>query len=152
MGRIAIVLIVATSLAACSAKPRQFVPTLASAPADQLSYDADYQNCAKMVAGGKRSGFKDSLASAGTGVAAGMGAGALGTAALAGTYASYAGAAAAASAIIVAIPVVGIAAAWGVSKRKKLKREAELKQATATCLHEHGYRVADWKVTKKKAR
>ncbi|HEY0625704.1 MAG TPA: hypothetical protein VGD10_03115 [Allosphingosinicella sp.] len=140
----------AVSLAGCSAKPRSFVPTLAAAPSDQAKYDAEYQACETMVAAGKRSGFKDSLASAGTGVVAGVGAGAVTGAAMAGTYATYAGAAAAASAVIVAVPVVGIAAAWGLSKSKKAKREKEAKAAMSQCLSEHGYSVASWDVAKKK--
>jgi hypothetical protein len=47
-------------------------------------------------------------------------------------------------ATVVALPVVGVLGAWGVAKKKKLKKESRIKAETAMCLEESGYRVADW--------
>ena len=100
-----------------------------------------------MVAEGQRSGFGARLASGGVGVAAGVG---VTAAAVGGTASTMAGAAAAASAAVVMLPVVGVAAAWGVAKARKAKKEREVKDATALCLSEAGYVVRDWTVAKRK--
>ena len=57
-----------------------------------------------------------------------------------------------ASSAVVLMPVVGVGAAWAMAKRKKNRRERDIKQATALCLSEHGYVVADWELAKKRAR
>ena len=41
--------------------------------------------------------------------------------------------------------IVGVAAAWGFAKNRRLKKEKEIKQATALCLSETGYTVSGWK-------
>lgn len=133
-------------LTGCSSRPREFVPTLSAAPADAADYQRDYETCRTLVAAGKRSGFGSRAASAGTGVAAGVGI-PVGIAAL-GEAATYA----VASSAVVLMPVVGIGAAWAMAKRKKNRNEREIKQATAACLAEHGYVVADWQLAKKKQR
>ena len=71
-------------------------------------------------------------------------------AALGGTYASYGAVAAAASATLVLAPVVGVAAAVGMAKHKRAKKEREIKTATALCLSEAGYQVSDWTKTKRR--
>jgi hypothetical protein len=43
------------------------------------------------------------------------------------------------------MPIVGVAAAWGLAKNRRLKKEKEIRQATALCLSETGYPVSDWK-------
>lgn len=131
-------------LTACSSRPRTFAPQLASAPAAAGEYDQTLETCRTLVAQGHRSDFKSRLASAGTGVAAGVGI-PLGIAAL-GEAATYA----VASSAVAFVPLVGVGAAWGMAKRKKNKKEREIKQATALCLSEHGYAVTGWKVAKKR--
>ena len=140
---IAVATIVA--LAGCSSRPREFVPSLNAAPADIAKYESDYETCRTLVAKGQRSGFGAQVASAGTGVAAGVGI-PVGIAAL-GEAATYA----VASTAIVLMPLVGVGAAWAMAKRKKSKKEREIKEATALCLSGHGYVVSDWNVRKKGA-
>jgi hypothetical protein len=149
LGRQAVILLMAASLAACSSRPREFAPTFAAAPADAAGFEADYQKCRVMVANGQRSGFGLRLASGGAGVAAGAG---VGMAMAGGTYSTVAGAMAAASATLVLMPVVAVASAWGVAKRSKLKKEKAIKSATGLCLAEHGYQVAGWERAKDQKR
>ena len=129
-------------LGACSSRPRTFEPQLASPPAS-AEYDRTLETCRTLVAQGHRSDFKARLASAGTGVAAGVGI-PLGIAAL-GEAATYA----VASSAVALMPLVGVGAAWGLAKRKKNNKEREVKEATALCLSEHGYTVSSWKVARK---
>ena len=141
------VVIAASLLAGCSSRPREFRPTLAAAPADQAKYDVDYEQCRTLVASGQRSNFGARVASGGVGAAAGVG---VAAATMGGTYGTMGAAAAAASAAVVMMPVVGIAAAWGMAKRSKLRKEREIKSATALCLAEQGHQVAGWERTKRK--
>ena len=139
-------------LSSCSSRPREFTPRLAAAPADQAQYEADYERCRALVASGQRSNFGSgrgaSAAAGAAGAAAGVG---LGAAALAGTtYATYGAAAAAAGATLLLAPVVGVAAAVGMAKHKRAKKEREIKTATSLCLSEAGYHVSDWTKTKKR--
>jgi hypothetical protein len=132
------------SLSACSSRPREFAPTLQAAPADTAKYEQDYLTCRTLVAQGKRSEFGSRAVSGGVGVAAGVGAVAM----AGGGGASAVGALAAAYTAAMVLPVVGIAGAWGVAKRNKVKKEREVKAATALCLSEYGYEVEGWKVAK----
>jgi hypothetical protein len=50
------------------------------------------------------------------------------------------------------MPVVGIAAAWGLAKAKKGKKEREVKTAMASCLAENGYPDAQWRKASSKER
>ena len=130
------------SLTARSSQPRQFSPEMQVAVSDPAKFAADYEQCTTLVAGGQRSGFGAQVAYGGVGVAAGMG---LGAASAGGTYGTIAGAAAAASAALVLMPIVGVAAAWGLAKNRRFKKEKEIKRATALCLSETGYTVSGWK-------
>lgn len=94
-----------------------------------------------MQSNGRRSGR---LASAGAGVAGGAGAAAVGTAATAGTYSSYGAAAAAGSAVIVAVPIFGLAAAWGLARINRGNKERRINQAAQACLATEGYAVTSW--------
>lgn len=132
------------ALSACSSRPREFAPTLQAAPADTAKYEQDYLTCRTLVAQGQRSGFASRAVSGGVGVAAGVGA----VAAVGGGGASMAGAIAAAYTAAMVLPIVGIAGAWGVAKRNKVKKEREVKAAVALCLSEHGYTVESWKAAK----
>lgn len=133
------------ALSSCSSKPRDFTPALQAPPADQAAYEQSYERCRTMVAQGRRSNFGAQVASGAVGTAAGVGAAA---AATAGTYGSYAAAGAAMGAALVIMPVVGVAAAWGLAKNRRLRKEREIKQATAQCLGESGYAVSDWERTR----
>ena len=137
----ALVIGFSVSLCACSSHPRQFSPEMQVAVVDPVKFAADYEQCRTLVAGGQRSGFGAQVASGGVGVAAGVG---VGAAVAGGTYGTMAGAAAAAGAALVLMPIVGVAAAWGLAKNRRLKKEKEIKQATALCLRETGYTVAGW--------
>lgn len=140
--RTALVIGLSLSLTACSSTPRQFAPEMQVAVADPTKFSADYQHCRKLVASGQRTGFGAQIASGGVGVAAGVG---VGAAVAGGTYGTMAGAAAAAGAALVLMPIVGVAAAWGLAKNRRLKKEKEVKEATALCLSETGYTVSGWK-------
>jgi len=132
----------AVSLTGCSSQPRQFAPEMKVAVTDPVKFAADYEVCRTLVANGQRSGFGAQMASGGVGVAAGVGAGAAVVGSTAGTMV---GAAAAASAVMVMVPIVGVAAAWGLAKNRRLKKEKDIKEATALCLSEIGYTVSGWK-------
>jgi hypothetical protein len=142
-------ILAAASLTACSSRPRQFVPTLAAAPADSAQFESDYMNCRVLVANGQRSGFGATAASAGVGTAAGVG---VGVAMAGGTYSSVAAATAAAATTLVLMPIAGVIGAWGMAKRSKVKKEREVKAATQLCLTENGYTVSGWKADKKQKR
>jgi hypothetical protein len=144
--QIALLTAAALILPGCSSNPRQFAPEMQVAVADPEKYAADYEKCRTLVAAGQRSGFGEQVASGGVGVAAGVG---VGAAMAGGTYGTMAGAMAAASATIVLMPLVGVAAAWGMAKNRRLKKEKEIKEATALCLTETGYTVSGWKRDKK---
>ena len=141
--------IVSLGVTACSSTPRNFAPRLSIAPGDPAQYEQVWLECREQVAawskGAKRAG------SAAAGIAAGAGAGAAGAAATSGaTYATIGGAAAAGAMVIAAVPVLGLAGAWGYSKIKKTKREKAIKAATAECLDRSGYDVAGWRVLSKR--
>ncbi|HZF43043.1 MAG TPA: hypothetical protein VEZ48_06505 [Sphingomonadaceae bacterium] len=139
---------VVLALSACSSRPREFVATPASQPADSVKFAADHESCRIFVAQGVRSGFGARLASGGAGVAAGVG---VTAAAVGGAASSSAlGAAAAASAATVMLPVFGIAAAWGVAKAQKAKKERDVRKAMQACLFEQGHEVAGWEVAPKR--
>ena len=105
-----------------------------------------------LVASGQRSNFgagRGASAAAGAaGAVAGVG---LGAAALGGTYATYGAAAAAAGATLLLAPVVGVAAAVGMAKHKRARKEREIKGATALCLSEAGYQVEGWTKVKRRS-
>jgi len=138
-----------TALSACSSRPREFAPRLQAVPVDVAKYEQDYLNCRTLVAQGKRSGFGARVVSGGVGVAAGVGAA---IAAAGGASSTMVGAMAAATTAAVLMPVVGIAGAWGIAKRNKLKKEREIKAATSLCLSEYGYKVEGWDVDKRQKR
>lgn len=127
----------------CASTPRSFAPVLAAAPADDGTFRQVLASCQEIAAqsGGRRSGR---LASAGAGIAGGAGAAAAGTAATAGTYSSYGAAAAAGGAVIVAVPIIGLAAAWGLARINRGNKERRINQATQDCLATEGYAVTSW--------
>ena len=141
------VLISCLELQACSSRPRDFEPTLATPAASQADFEAAYASCHQLLIAGKlnSSGRAGSLG-------AGAGAGA-GTAAVGGTAAAVAGGwggVALASATVVLLPFAIIGGAWGMSHMKRAKKEHTIKTAMEGCLQERGFQVAGWsKATRK---
>jgi len=134
------------ALQACSSRPRDFTPTLASAPASQAQFESAYAECRQLLVDGK-------LDTSGRGGSAAGGAAlGAGTAAVGGALATgggYAGLAAA-SATVVLLPFAIVGGAWGMSKIKRAKKERAIKNAMQGCLKERGYEVAGWSRTLKK--
>ncbi len=142
----ACVLIASLALGACSSRPREFTPDLASA-ASQAGLDEAYATCKQLLVQGKldangRSNSAAAGAAAGATTAAvgGMSAAAMG---------GYAGAAAA-GATIVLLPFAILGGAWGMARAKRAKKEHAIKTALAGCLEERGYQVAGWSKAAKK--
>jgi hypothetical protein len=132
------------TLQACSSRPRDFTPTLASPGANQANFEAAYVSCHQRLVAGKL----DSSGRSGS-LGAGAGAGA-GTAAVGGTAAAVAGGwggVARASATVVLLPFAVIGGAWGMSRAKRAKKERAIKTALTGCLQEHGFQVAGWSRT-----
>ncbi len=140
-------LIWALSLQACSSRPREFSPALATVPADQGSFQAAFSECRQLMADGKLN-THGQLASGGAGAAAGVT-----TAAVGGTAAAVAGGwtgLAVASATIVLLPFAAVGGAWRMAKSKKNRKEKAIQQAMAGCLTERGYPVVGWEPASKK--
>ncbi|HEX8215091.1 MAG TPA: hypothetical protein VF582_06425 [Allosphingosinicella sp.] len=140
-------LVAALAAQACSSRPREFSPTLHAAPADEAAYRLAYSDCQAQLAAGKLN-RGEALASGGVGAAVGVATGAVGAAA-AGSTTGFLGGMAIAGATIIAAPVVAVVGAWGMAKTKKLKKEKAIQEATARCLGERGYQVAEWKRAKR---
>ena len=134
-------LIACVTLQACSSKPREFTPTLATAAASQSDFDAAFATCRQLLVEGKLDSSGRG-ASGAAGAAAGATTAAVGGATAA-TVGGYAGLAAA-SATIVLLPFAIVGGAWGMSKMKRAKKERAIKTSLAGCLHERGYEVAGW--------
>ena len=137
----ALALIGCLALEACSSRPRDFMPTLASPAVSQADFETAYATCRQLLVAGKldSSGRSSSLAG-------GAGAGA-GTAAVGGTAAAMAGGwggVALASATVVLLPFAVLGGAWGMSRAKRAKKERAIKTALAGCLQERGFQVAGW--------
>jgi len=128
-------------LGACSSRPREFNPTLASAGIDQAKLDASIAECKQLYVAGKLDS-SGRLASAGGGAAAGTAVAVAGATAASGAG-LYTGMALA-SATIVAIPIVALGGAWGMAKAKQKRKEKAIQTAMAGCLRERGYEVAGW--------
>jgi hypothetical protein len=144
---VACALIVCLTLQACSSKPREFTPALASAPASAGDFDAAHATCHHLLVAGKLDSNGRS-ASGSAGAAVGVGTAAVGGTAAA-TAGGYAGLAAA-SATVVLLPFAILGGAWGMAKMKRAKKERAIKTALEGCLDERGYRVAGWSEGAKK--
>jgi hypothetical protein len=142
-------LIACVALQACSSRPREFTPALATAPSSQSDFDTAYATCQQLFVEGKLDS-SGRTGSAGAGVAAGATTAVVGStaAAAAGGYAGLA----AASATIVLLPFAILGGAWGMSRAKRAKKERAIKTAMEGCLSERGYQVAAWSKGVKKAR
>lgn len=129
------------ALQACSSRPRNFEPMLATPASSQADFEAAYATCRQLLVAGKlnSSGRAGSLG-------AGAGAGA-GTAAVGGTAAAVAGGwggVALASATVVLLPFAILGGAWGMSHVKRAKKERAIKTAMEGCLQDRGFQVAGW--------
>jgi hypothetical protein len=138
---IAAVAIGCLALEACSSRPREFTPQLATAAPDQAQFDSAYATCQQLLVSGKldRNGRQGSAAA---GVGAGAGTAAVG-AATATAVGGWSGVALA-SATIVLLPFAVLGGAWGMSRMKRARKEHAIKTALQGCLHERGYEVAGW--------
>jgi hypothetical protein len=138
--------VAAVVLAGCSSRPREFTPQLAPPAAaaeggaafDAAAFDAAYESCRVAVASARRSRGSSAGAAAGAGAATAAAGSAAAT-----TAGGYAGMAVL-GATVVALPVVAIAGAWGMAKKKKVRKERRIKSATGACLAGSGYTVAAW--------
>lgn len=128
-------------LQGCSSRPREFTPTLAVATADRAAFDADVETCRELLVAGKLDS-SGRLGSGAAGAAAGAGVAAGGAAAA--SSAGLMGGMAIASATVVAIPIVALAGAWGMSKIKRNKKEQAIQTAMAGCLEQRGHKVVGW--------
>jgi hypothetical protein len=140
-------LIAALTIAGCSSRPREFVPTLAGPAASPAEFEAAYATCQQLFVAGKLDS-SGRAASAGAGLAAGGATAAIGSGAAA-AAAGYAGMAAAAATIVL-LPFAVLGGAWGMSRMKRAKKEAAIKTAMEGCLSERGYQVAGWSKAAKK--
>lgn len=140
---------IAIVLPGCTSSPRAFTPSLATPPADQVAFEDAYASCQQQLADGKLK-ESDRLASGGAGAAAGAATAAVGT----GTAAAVAGYGGMAvfGATIVALPFVAVAGAWGLAKKKRLKKEKKIQTLVGQCLADGGYTVSDWSRAKKTSR
>ena len=131
-------------LCACSTPPPLYSPVLDDPAAAGDEFDRTVRDCTEMVDAGVRTDFRETrAASAATGVAIGYGTGAVVFASFAAGE-SLAGLAAASSVAVWAMPVVGMAAAAGYSRRVRANRERKLQAAMAECLAEHGHHIVGW--------
>ncbi|MCT2557984.1 hypothetical protein N0B51_03215 [Tsuneonella sp. YG55] len=143
----------AVAAAGCSTKPRQFsaqVRPVAQAPerASLASSETEiYQSCDQMVRHGRKAGFAAAAATSGAGVAGMFGGANLAFTGLGGSTFASAGATAAA-----AMPIIGLAAAFGMNRAIRGGRERSYRKHMTTCMGEMGYEVADWTRAPKKQR
>jgi hypothetical protein len=134
-------LISCVALQACSSRPREFEPTLATPAPSDAEFEAAYATCHQLLVAGK---LNSSGRSGSFGAVAGAGAG---TAAAGGTAAAVAGGwggVALASATVVLLPFAVIGGAWGMSRMKRAKKERAIRTAMEGCLQERGFQVAGW--------
>ena len=134
-------LLPALALTACSSRPREFKPTLASPAANPSELDAAYAECRQLMVEGKLDS-EGRLASGAAGVAATGATMAAGAAAA--TSAGLMGGAAIASATVVLLPFALVGGAVGMAKIKRAKKEQAIQRVMTGCLAERGYTVAGW--------
>ncbi len=133
-------------LQGCSSRPREFTPTLGISTAEASGFDQAYATCTQLMVAGKLDGQGRS-GSLGGGAAVGATTAAVGagTAAAVGGYLGMA----AAAATVVLLPFAVVGGAWGMSKMKRAKKEAAIKNVIGGCLQERGYSVANWEQVKR---
>lgn len=138
--KLGVCLAAALATSACSTRPRNFSAEVKPiSTGENRAHDeaADFTTCNQLVRSGRSSGF---MAAAVTGAAGG--AGALGGAvASLGVSSSLSTAGAAAS---VAMPIIGLAAAFGVNRMIRAGKERKYKRTMTDCMREFGYEVGVW--------
>lgn len=141
--RIAICLAAALASTACSTKPRTFSATVqpaASLAAATAGEAQVFETCDRLVRAGHKGEFAAAAASGAATGATLVGGGA----ALAASGTIGIGATAAGAAMAMALPVVGMAAGFGVNRLIRSGREKKYKLNMAACMSELGYDVVDW--------
>lgn len=133
--------IAAVMLSGCSTRPRNFSAELAAPVPDRAAFANDYRTCQQLVAAGHRSDFKVKAVAATAGTAGALGTGAILAPA---TMTIGAGGGAGMAAAAVAMPVVGVLAAFGISRAIRGGKEKKQRQAMSDCLAEYGYTVDGW--------
>jgi hypothetical protein len=144
---IATCLVAALACTACSTKPRTFSATVKPAgtlAASQGEGEA-YATCNQLVRKGHKGNFASAAATGAAGTAGVAGGAGLAFAGLGGSSWGAAGATATA-----AMPIIGIAAAFGMNRMIRSGREKSYRKHMSTCLGELGYDVVDWTRMKKK--
>lgn len=142
-------LIAALAISACSTKPRKFsasVQPSATVVAGQNEGLA-FSTCDSLVRKGHKGNFASAAASGAAGGAALVGSAAV--VAASGTV-GMTGATTTGYALSAAVPVLGIAAAFGVNRAIRAGRERKYKRTMGMCMAELGYDVLDWSKTPKK--
>lgn len=128
-------------LQACSSRPREFAPSLATPAPDSAAFNAALATCKELYVTGKLD--SNGRLASGAAAAAVGGATAVAGGAAATSAGLYAGAAVA-SATLVLIPFVALGGAWGMAKAKQKRKERAIQTAMNGCLGERGYQVAGW--------
>lgn len=139
----------ALACSACSTKPRTFSATVKPAAASLAVNQGEAQSfgtCDQLVRKGHKGNFTSVAASGAAGAVAGA-AGGIGVSASAIGGSSFSTALTAGS---VAMPVIGVAAAFGVNRMIRSGRERKYRKNMGLCLSELGYDVVDWTRMKKK--
>lgn len=142
----------ATALAGCSTKPRNFAASVSTPVPDRVAFEQDYRTCAALVKSGHKSGFRTAAAasavSAGA-VGAGVGTG-MAVASAGGTSTGFSGMGAGLGTAFAAATVVAGLAGFGITRAIRGGKERKFKRNMSACLSEYGYEVADWEKLKKR--
>lgn len=138
----------ALATTACSTKPRTFSASVRPSATVAATQDESltFSTCDKLVRKGHKGNFTSVAASGAAGAVAGT-AGGMGIA-----MSSLGGSSltAGVEAASVAMPVIGLAAAFGVNRAIRAGRERKYKRAMGACMEEFGYSVIDWRRMRKK--
>lgn len=138
----------------CSSRPREFRAKLATSAATPDRFEQDLTLCQVLVRKGVRGNFKTTAAQVGTGAVVGtLGAAAVGTIAASSAASAGSGfnilAGSGIGAASTALPIIGTAAAFGMSRIIRSGREKKYKAALGMCMTEYGYAVEGWEVQKR---
>jgi hypothetical protein len=148
-----LIIILTLSLGGCSTRPRYFVASLQTPAADTAQFESDLALCRELVGRGYKSNFKAQAAAIGLGtVASGVVVGAVQAAAINAAIINVAGGTASTAgvtALSVAVPFVGVAVGFGVSRIIRSGREKKLKRNLTNCLAEYNHTVEKWTPAKR---
>src|SRR6476469_3314371 len=141
-GQIACGLALCLVLQACSSRPREFQPRLATSGPVPEGFPAAYAECQNLQVQGKLDG-SGRMASGAAGAAAGATTAVLGSAA-ATSAGLYGGGVALASATVVLLPFAIVGGAVGMAKMKRHRREVAIQRVMTGCLAQRGFAVTGW--------